>query len=97
MLWQHQRQLLNLSVMGSTLIGGFLRHADISQQLPQLLPVLQCIGLENCPDLTALQLAQLVGVRPAPLIRVQGCQPVTDRDCSVMTLSTAGAVCVEYS
>lgn len=95
-MWQHQTQLQQLAVRSSALIGGFLTIPHVMQSLPLRLPVLKSLSLQLCPDLSPLQLAALVSVAPAPLIKVEGCARVTERDCVMLAVCSAGRVQVEY-
>lgn len=94
LLWQQQPQLRELAVCGSCLIGGFLTESEIRAQLPLKLPALQCVSIEQCPDLTVDMLAQLVAVQPAPVVKVSGCKLLTERQCCEVS---SASVCVEHA
>lgn len=93
LLWQNQTQLRELAIRGSCRLGGFLVDAAICAQLPLKLPALRCVCIEQCPDVVADMVVQLVAVCPAPRVKVVGCKPVTDRECC---LASSVRVAVEY-
>lgn len=85
LLYQHQAQLKELAIKGSSRVGGFLVDVHICEELRLRLPALRCVRIEECPDLKEPALAQLVAATPAPLVLVVDCQPVSERDCCLLS------------
>jgi hypothetical protein len=93
MIWGQQSQLKLLAVRGTCRLGGFLVDEEVSAQLSVRLPMLRCVRIEQCPDLVADMVEQLVAVCPVPVVKVLGCKQLTQRQCCVLSLDS---VVVEY-